>query len=581
MNDQTNLEVTALRIVFGLSAITTIPAFFTFVVSGSPFLSYVVVFFFGAFNIAGLLALQRPRPNLTIIGLSVGLAVQLLLFIVFYFQFLGSAAFPFLYAGMFAVLMALVMSNRIAVFALWAAFACGAYLIYSGKPDPEQVKNFGENQVYLAHNSVQIFACLMIAAVALRGRVKHYQDKLTDANQQLEQRVEERTAELQSALEDRTQALHDLASSKDQLVIAQKTESIGRLSGGIAHDFNNLLTVILSSSYLLQKKLPDDDLLLEDVEAISDAGERAAALTGQLLAFSRQDVVIPEPISMNDACAKCIEMIRRMLGEHIQVQLELRADRDTIFIDPSHLDQILINLSVNARDAMSKGGRLTVRTANIGDRVQLQVEDNGDGIPDELLPRIFDPFVTDKPKGVGTGLGLSIVDGIIKTSGGEISVRSNAVRGTIFEIHWPIVEASKLQPISVAVPGDNINGKTVLVVDDDVAVLQSIQRTLESLGYKVLTADRPADGLKFLGYEGKIDLLLTDLVMPEVDGLSFAREFLSGCSVPVLLMTGHVPDNTIRATLVDKHVRLLNKPFRPDQLAERVKESIAEPVSLA
>jgi len=232
---------------------------------------------------------------------------------------------------------------------------------------------FGQNQVHLAHNSVQIFACLMIAAVALRSRVQHYQEKLRDANHQLEQRVVERTAELQEALDERTQALNELASSKDQLVLAQKTELIGRLSGGIAHDFNNLLTVILSASYLMRERLPDNDPILEDVEAISNAGQKAAALTGQLLAFSRQDVVVPESISLNDACTRCVDMIRRMLGKHVQIHLELRADRDTIFIDPSQLDQILINLSVNARDAMPVGGTMILRTGNIGDQVQLQV----------------------------------------------------------------------------------------------------------------------------------------------------------------------------------------------------------------
>jgi len=580
MQERSNLEVTALKIIFGISIITTLPTFYAFIVNRSPFLLFAVVFCFNAFNIIGLWALYRPKPNPTIIGLSVGLSVQLLLFVIYYFQIITTPPFPFLYAGMYAVLMALVMTNRIAIFVLWATFAYAAFLIYGETPDPEKAKNFGENQVVLAHLSVHIFAVLIIAAVALRSRVRHYEEKLREANKQLEHRVEERTAELQSALNDRTQALHDLASSKDQLILAQKTESIGRLSGGIAHDFNNLLTVILSATYSLRNEMSDDDSKLEDVEAISDAGERAAALTDQLLAFSRQDVVIPKPISLNDACISCIEMVRRMLGEHVQIELKLQADRDTIFIGPSQLDQILINLSINARDAMPGGGVLIVRTKNIGDQVQLQIEDNGYGIPNELQSQIFDPFVTNKPKGIGTGLGLSIVAQIIETSGGKISVQSNSGRGTTFNMHWPIVEADHLQPMRHTETNVSVDDKTILVVDDDVAVLKAIKRTLESLGYNVLTADKPAVGLKFADHQGQIDLLLADLVMPKIDGLSFLREFVSRRPVPVLLMTGHVPDKSIRATLVDKNVRMLNKPFRPDQLATQVKEAIAKPISV-
>lgn len=577
MHEESNHEVNALRIVFGISAIASVPALITFAFCETPLLSYVVVLCFATFNLAGLRALQRPKPNLTIIGLSVGLAVQFLLFIKFYY--LSQQSIPpyaFLNAGMIAVLMALVMSNYIAVFVLWASFACGAFLIFGRVFEPDQTKEIVDSQIYLARHSIQIFAVLMIASVALRRRIQQIQEKLQDANQQLEQRVEERTAELQSALDDRTQALHDLASSKDQLVLAQKTESIGQLSGGITHDFNNLLTVILSATYFIRDQLPKGDPMLEDVEAISNAGERASALTDQLLAFSRQDAVIPEPISLNAACTNCIEMVRRLLGSHVQIQLDLQADRDIVLIDPSQLDQVLVNLSVNARDAMPSGGIMIVRTKNIGNRVQLQVEDNGEGISDELKASIFDPFVTNKPKGVGTGLGLSIVAGIIQASNGMISVDSEIESGTTFKIHWPIADAEKLQPTQIAELSNSVDAKTVLVVDNDIQVLRSVQRTLNSLGYKVLTTDSPAIGLKFVDYEENIDLLLSDLVMPEVDGLSFVREFVSSRPVPVLLMTGHVPDNAIRATLVDKNVRVLNKPFRPDQLAVRVKEAIAE-----
>jgi PAS domain S-box-containing protein len=371
---------------------------------------------------------------------------------------------------------------------------------------------------------------------------------------------------------------------EDQFRQAQKMEAIGQLAGGVAHDFNNLLTVILGYSEVLLSKLPANDPIHSSLQTIHQAGERATALTRQLLAFSRRSVLEPRVLDLNTVVADMEKMLRRLIGEDILLSTRLAPGLARVKVDPGQVGQVLMNLAVNARDAMPRGGKLTISTSasapsstsvdeeGKGHSVLLKVSDTGHGMTEEVKAHLFEPFFTTKVAGKGTGLGLAVVHGIVQQSGGFIEVDSVPEAGTTFTIYFPAITqpASSLrEPREVRRHGT----ETVLVVEDDDDVRRFALGVLESLGYTVLGAREGAEALRIIdGHHSPIDLLVADVVMPNVDGHDLAaalRRRFPG--MKVLYSSGHT-DEAIRHGLLHEQVAFLQKPYTPVTLAARVGE---------
>jgi len=371
---------------------------------------------------------------------------------------------------------------------------------------------------------------------------------------------------------------------------AQKMEAVGRLAGGIAHDFNNLLTVIAGYSDMMLSRLAADDPLRAHVSEIRSAGDRAASLTRQLLAFSRQQVLAPQVLDLNAVVANMDKMLRRLIGEHIDLVTVCEKPLWRVKADPGQLEQVIMNLAVNARDAMPKGGKLTLETANVelsgayarahvavkpGRYVMLAVSDTGCGMDAETQSHLFEPFFTTKERGKGTGLGLSTVYGIVKQSGGNVWVYSEPGRGTTFKVYLPLVDEplEDLRPVEArAVP---VRGtETVLVVEDEVSVRSLVRGVLESHGYRVLEACHGADALAISDqHGGPIHLLLTDVVMPEMSGRDLASRVVPRRpGIRVLYMSGYTDDAIVHNGVLDAGTAFLQKPFTPDALAHKVRE---------
>jgi len=384
--------------------------------------------------------------------------------------------------------------------------------------------------------------------------------------------------------------VHDITTQRQleaQLAQAQKMEAIGRLAGGVAHDFNNLLTVILSYSELLLEELPKDSSNRDDIGQIRKAAQGASELTRQLLAFSRQQVLEPKIVDLNAAVSGIERLLGRVLREDIQLRCTLSADAGTVRVDPGQLEQVIMNLAVNARDAMPNGGQLTVETANVdldetymqahplaapGRYVMLAVTDTGTGMDAVTQARIFEPFFTTKEVGKGTGLGLATVQGIVQQSGGFIWVYSEPNHGTCFKIYLPRVDASVSEVAAVA--GESIMGtETVLVVEDVEAVRAVTRRMLERYGYRVLEAADGEAAIRLAANSAEhIHLLLTDVVMPNVSGRDLAEVFVKKYpSSKVLFMSGYTDDAIVRHGILQEGIAYLQKPFTPDSLASKVR----------
>jgi PAS domain S-box-containing protein len=394
---------------------------------------------------------------------------------------------------------------------------------------------------------------------------------------------------------ERKQAEEALRESEEQLRLSQKMEAVGRLAGGIAHDFNNLLTVINGYGDLLLRKLGDDQLRRKAQE-IKKAGERASSLTRQLLAFSRKQVLQPKVLDLNAVVTNVAQMLQRLIGEDLQLVLSLNAALRQVKADPGQLEQVLMNLVVNARDAMPTGGKVIVETANVelsgeyasrhravqsGAYVMLAVSDNGHGIDLETQKHIFEPFFTTKELGKGTGLGLSTVYGIVKQSGGNIWVYSEPGHGTTFKIYLPRVnEAIKLEkdcPAHTSLPKGS---ETILLVEDELMVRNIARETLEMNGYKVLEAANGSEALSISGPYGEtIDLLLTDVVMPGMSGKELAGLLSSSRpETKVLYMSGYTEDAIVHHGVLEEGILFLEKPFVPDALALKVREVLNQKV---
>ncbi len=384
------------------------------------------------------------------------------------------------------------------------------------------------------------------------------------------------------------------SSLEMQLQQAQKMEAIGRLAGGVAHDFNNLLTVISGRAHMLMSRLKPGEPMHRDVDLIQKTSERAVALTSQLLAFSRKQVVQPRVLELGPLVADLAPMLQRMIGENMELTVEPAEGTGRIKADPSQMQQVLMNLAVNARDAMPEGGRIRVSIRDVlveeaaalhqtnlppGPYVALAVSDTGTGMSAETAAHIFEPFFTTKEQGKGTGLGLSTVYGIVEQSHGHIQVQSEIGRGTTFIIHLPRVEeplAASGQPADAA-RRLRTTSRTVLVVDDEPEVLELAAEILKRVGYTVLGAADGAAALEVARlHEGEIHLLVTDMVMPGMSGRDLAERLRAlRTALPVLYMSGYVQDAAARTALASEHSAFVAKPFTPELFTDRVRELLA------
>jgi two-component system cell cycle sensor histidine kinase/response regulator CckA len=379
----------------------------------------------------------------------------------------------------------------------------------------------------------------------------------------------------------------------EQLRATQKMEAIGILAGGIAHDFNNLISVILSYTGIALTAVGETEPLRADLLEVKKSAERAAALTRQLLAFSRKQVLQPVPLSLNQVAEGIEKMLRRILGEDIDFRLALAPDLGVARADPGQMDQVLMNLVVNARDAMPRGGKLTLETSNVeldeeyaaqhlgvrpGPYVRLAVSDTGSGMDPKILERVFEPFFTTKEKGKGTGLGLPMVYGIVKQSEGHISVYSEPGKGTSFKIYLPRDLSAKAAATTrtAAAPMLTQGTETILVVEDEEALIRVAMRSLGQAGYTVLTAGDGEEALRTAAaHPGTIHLLATDVVMPRMGGRALATELSkTRPGLKILYMSGYTDDAIIHHGVLEHGTNFLAKPFTAVDLARKVREAL-------
>jgi CheY-like chemotaxis protein len=380
-----------------------------------------------------------------------------------------------------------------------------------------------------------------------------------------------------------------MAAVQEQFRQSQKMESIGRLAGGIAHDFNNLLTVIKGYSQLSLIELKEGDPLRGNLEEIKGATDKASDLILQLLAFSRRQILEMRVLDLNTVLRNLNKMLHRVIGEDIELVTRLADDLGRVKVDPGQIEQVIMNLTVNARDAMIEGGKLTIETANVeldgayarrhvavapGRYVMLAVSDTGVGMTPEVRERIFEPFFTTKKGGEGTGLGLSTVYGIVKQSGGNIWVYSEPEKGTTFKIYLPLVneplEEKKERVVKEASPRGN---ETILVVEDDEVVRKLAVRILREQGYRVLEASQGVDAFLICEeHKGPIHLLVTDVVMPKMSGRELAERITSiRQEVKVLYMSGYPDDTIAHHGILNEGMNYIQKPFKMNGLAQKVR----------
>jgi PAS domain S-box-containing protein len=394
----------------------------------------------------------------------------------------------------------------------------------------------------------------------------------------------------------------DLTESRnleEMLRQSQKMEAVGQLAGGVAHDFNNLLGVILGYTEFLLDRLGPDDAQRKDVEQIQKAGTRAALLTRQLLAYSRKQVLQPKVLDLNSVVAGTENLLRRLIGENIELQVILSPDLGRIKADSGQLEQVIMNLAVNARDAMPAGGKLIIETSNVdcdekyssqhdtavpGPHVMLAITDNGCGMDEKTKAHMFEPFFTTKEFGKGTGLGLSTVYGIMKQSGGFVWVYTELGIGTTFKICFPTVRTVH----ETESPSDNFEkidnaSETILIVEDDAGLLEVTHRSLEAVGYAILSARNPEEAIRIAeSHPGPIHLMVTDVILPGINGAQLASQ-LSRLrpEMKVLFVSGYTDEYIVRHGVLEPGLAFLQKPFSPKALNRKVGEMLAAPLPFA
>jgi two-component system, cell cycle sensor histidine kinase and response regulator CckA len=404
-----------------------------------------------------------------------------------------------------------------------------------------------------------------------------------------------RIRELEDSENKRKEAEEALRKSEEQLRQWQRVEAIGRLAGGVAHDFNNLLMTILGCSELLLREFDPQDPRREEVEEIRRAAQRATSLTHQLLAFGRRQVLQPQVLGLNEIVENMKRMLRRLIGEDIQFLTILAPELWPVKVDPGQIEQVIMNLVVNARDAMAGGGRLMIETANVnldteyarrhiavkpGAFVMLAVTDTGCGMDADTQSHLFEPFFTTKEKGKGTGLGLSTVYGIIKQSGGNIWAYSEIGKGSTFKVYLPRVEAEvrsykPKEPVSMVAGGT----ETILLVEDEEAVRTMISRVLHGNGYRILEAGNGKEAMEICRqHTGPIHLMVTDVIMPQMSGRELAEQIAPlRPEMKVLFMSGY-PDNAIvHHGVLESGTAFLQKPFNLRALEGKVREVLDGP----
>jgi CheY-like chemotaxis protein len=378
---------------------------------------------------------------------------------------------------------------------------------------------------------------------------------------------------------------------EEQLRNAQQLEAIGRLAGGVAHDFNNILSIIMGHGELMLANTKTDAESRNGLEQIRKAAERAAALTQQLLAFSRKQVLQPKVMDLNEAVAEVQKMLTRVIGEDIELVASLDPSLASVRVDPGQVEQVLMNLAINARDAMPHGGKIVMETANLevdGERagsleltagryVLLQVSDTGHGMDAATMGHIFEPFFTTKRMGKGTGLGLATVYGIVKQSGGSILVESEAGRGSTFRIYLPAADSGTRKRQETTAGVVVVGGtETILVVEDETDLRELTRIFLEGYGYRVLQASSAEQAIETTERFGeRIDLLLTDVIMPGMSGRRLAEEVLRRRpQTKIVYMTGYTDDMVVQHRVLEPGVQLLQKPFSKAELAGKVRATL-------
>ncbi|MFZ5570783.1 MAG: ATP-binding protein [Thermodesulfobacteriota bacterium] len=431
--------------------------------------------------------------------------------------------------------------------------------------------------------------------IALIIENNRQQEELLRSKQELEAAVAARTRELETAnreltaeIAERRRAEQERKALQDQLIQSQKLESIGRLAGGVAHDFNNMLAVILGNTEMLLEALEPSDPRRSELEEIKKAATRSADLTSQLLAFARKQLVKPRILDLNRTIAGMLKMLGRLIGENIALEWRPGADLWPVRIDPAQVDQLIANLCLNARDAISGEGRIAIATGNIrpetaggdrpiapsGDHVVITVTDNGCGMETAVLAHLFEPFFTTKDVGKGTGLGLATVYGIVKQNNGFITVDSSPGAGATFRIYLPRypfpADDGQTAPRTKVLPGRN---EVILLVEDEPAILSTGKAMLEKLGYCVLCASTPGQALQLAQrHNGTIHLLMTDVIMPEMNGRDLAKKMLAfQPHLKHLFMSGYSADIITHHGALDDGIQFIQKPFTKQELSVKIR----------
>ena len=379
---------------------------------------------------------------------------------------------------------------------------------------------------------------------------------------------------------------------EQQLRQSQKVESIGRLAGGVAHDFNNLLTSVLGFTELAQGELSPGSTAATYLECVSEAAARGAALTQQLLAFARKKLVNPEVLQLNDVVQKLVPMLRRLVGEHRELTLSLASTLGAVKVDAGSMEQVVMNLVVNARDALTAGGRISLETVDVvldeldcrkhpdltpGEYVRLTVSDNGTGMSAEVLSRLFEPFFTTKPVGEGTGLGLAMCHGIVKQAHGSITVSSDLGHGSCFRVYLPRVRNEIAEVLSAPPEAEPTRGReTVLLVEDEEMILRMVREALSGVGYRVLTAPNGVEALELVRrFAEPIDLVITDVVMPKMGGRELASELATlRPGIKILYSSGYSQDEMPELGGFEESTPFLHKPYTLAALTARVRQAL-------
>ncbi len=412
---------------------------------------------------------------------------------------------------------------------------------------------------------------------------------------ELQQRISElerANAELLKEIAERQKGEEEREKLQMQLLQSHKLESVGRLAGGVAHDYNNMLGVILGHADLAMLKADENHPLHGHLREIHKAAERSAKLTQQLLAFARRQAIAPKMLDLNKSVTATLQMLRLLIGENIELDWLPGAEAYPVKVDPSQFDQLLMNLCVNARDAICRVGRISIETEKMilddaycaanafftpGDYAVLSVSDNGCGMDKETRSKIFEPFFTTKDLGKGTGLGLATVYGIVKQNDGFINVYSEPGQGTTFKIYFPRYAGSTIKDGKIEVETlSRMNNETVLVVEDEADLLAINTTMLRDLGYKVLAAGTPAEAIHLANaHAGKIDLLMTDVVLPEMNGRELERHILkTNPGIGVLFMSGYTANVISHHGVLDEGVHFIQKPFTLKDVASKLRNTL-------